>query len=313
MQLSKSLQINELHQYINVEIIEGNYTTVTGINEIHKVTVGDITFVDHPKYYEKALNSMASFILINNKEVQNPKNKTLLFCADPFKAYNHLTQLFSPFNPINQCISPTATIGTNTVIMPGAIIGNDVSIGNNCIIYPNVVIYNNTVIKNNVIIQANTTIGADAFYFQKRADGYHKWHSCGKVIIEDNVEIGAGCTIDKGVSGDTIIGEGTKFDNHIHIGHGVVIGKHCLFAGQVGVGGKTIIGNNVILWGQVGVSKDLSIGDNAVVLAQSGVSKSLPGNTTYFGSPARVASEMMREMASVRQLPKIIKQLQTPK
>src|SRR5205085_2804736 len=134
-------------------------------------------------------------------------------------------------------ISESATIGTGTVIQPGAFIGNNVVIGKNCLIHSNVSVYDHTEIGNDVIIHANTVIGSDAFYFKRRKDYYDKMLSCGRVIIHDRVEIGASCTIDKGVSGDTIIGEGTKIDNQVHIGHDTVIGKNCLFAAQVGIAG----------------------------------------------------------------------------
>jgi UDP-3-O-[3-hydroxymyristoyl] glucosamine N-acyltransferase len=163
-----------------------------------------------------------------------------------------------------------------------------------------------------VIIQANTVIGADAFYFKRRKERavqYDKLESCGRVIIEDDVEIGAGCTIDKGVSGDTIVGQGTKLDNHVHIGHGAVIGKNCLFAAQVGIGGKAIIEDEVILWGQVGVSKDLVIGKGAVVYAQSGVADTIPGGKIYFGSPVQDAKEKMRELNWVKRIPEMWEKL----
>ncbi|HEY0274342.1 MAG TPA: UDP-3-O-(3-hydroxymyristoyl)glucosamine N-acyltransferase, partial [Chitinophaga sp.] len=131
---------------------------------------------------------------------------------------------------------------------------------------------------------------------------YDKMESCGRVVIEDFVEIGACCTVDKGVSGDTIIGKGTKMDNQIHIGHGVVIGRNCLIAAQVGIAGKTIIEDEVIIWGQVGISKDLTIGKGAVLNAQSGVPSSLPGGKVYFGTPALDAKEKMKELAWVKRI-----------
>src|SRR5690606_30029363 len=144
---------------------------------------------------------------------------------------------------------------------------------------------NDTVIGDRVNIQAGALLGTDAFYFKKTDKQYSKWNSCGRVVIENDVEIGAGCTINKGVSGDTIIGAGSKLDSQVHIGHGAVIGKNCLFAAQVGVAGKTIIGSNVVLYGQVGIAQNLTIGDGAVLLAKSGVSKNLEGNKVYFGIP----------------------------
>jgi len=309
MQLSTPITINQLSELIDFQLVTGEVTVITGINEIHKVQKGDLTFVDHPKYYQKSLTSAASVVLINKADVANPQNKTLLVCNDPFTAYNTLTRHFRPTIAWSSAIHESATIGQNTMIAPNVTIGEKVSIGNNCKIYPNVTIYGHCHIGNDVTIHANTVIGADAYYFQKRTNGYQKMHTCGRVIIEDKVEIGAACTIDKGVSGDTIIGEGTKLDNQVHIGHGVVVGKHCLMAAQVGVAGKTHIGDHVILWGQVGVSKSLKIGDNAIVYAQSGVSKSLKGNEVYFGSPAQEARQQMREMAFIKRIPEIWKRI----
>jgi UDP-3-O-[3-hydroxymyristoyl] glucosamine N-acyltransferase len=170
-----------------------------------------------------------------------------------------------------------------------------------------VVIYDNCIIKNNVIIHANTVIGADAFYYKKRSDKYDKMISCGRVIIEDNVEIGALCTIDKGVSGDTVIGEGSKLDNHIQIGHDTVVGKMCLMASQVGVSGVVVIKDNATLWGQAGVRSDVTIGKGGVLLAQSGLGEDIPDGKTYFGSPAGDARMKMKELAALKMLPDIIK------
>lgn len=283
----------------------------TGINEIHKVTEGDISFVDFEKYYSKCLNSAATVIIIN-KEVACPDGKTLLVTADPFSAYVQIVKRFRPFEPAHTMISDTAVIGSGTHLQPNVFVGNHVRIGENCLIHPNVTIYDHCIIGDNVIIHAGTVIGADAFYFKRRKDRevqYDKMESCGRVIIEHDVEIGAGCTIDKGVSGDTIIGAGTKLDNHIHIGHGAIIGRNCLFAAQVGIGGKAIIEDEVILWGQAGISKDLTIGKGAVVNAQSGVPSSLEGGQVYFGSPAVPAKEKIRELFWVRQIPEIWEKL----
>jgi UDP-3-O-[3-hydroxymyristoyl] glucosamine N-acyltransferase len=279
---------------------------VTGINEIHKVEAGDITFVDHPKYYDKALSSNATFIIIN-KDTPAPKGKALLFNDDPFKAYNLIVRKFRTFKASSVSVSDTAEIGKNTIIQPGAFVGHHVRIGDNCIIHSNAVIYDHTQIGNGVIIHANAVLGSDAFYFKRRPEGYDKMISCGRVIVGDNVEIGACCTIDKGVSSDTIIGAGTKMDNHVHVGHDTVIGRNCLFAAQVGIAGVVTIEDDVILWGQVGVQKDLTIGKGATVLGQSGVPKSLEGGKTYFGSPVQEARDKMRELALIKQLPDLLK------
>jgi UDP-3-O-[3-hydroxymyristoyl] glucosamine N-acyltransferase len=283
----------------------------TGINEIHKVETGDLVFVDHPKYYEKCINSDASFIIIN-KEAAVPQGKALLICAEPFEAYLKIVKHFRPFAASHQLISESAIIGEGTVLMPGAFVGNHVTIGKNCIIHPNVSIYDYTVIGNNVIIQSGTVIGSDAFYYNTKKNRdvwYKKMESCGRVVIEDDVEIGAACTIDKGVSHDTVIGRGTKFDNQVHIGHDSVIGKNCLFAAQVGVAGAVEIKDGVVLWGQVGVSKTLTIGENAVVYAQSGVPDSIEGNKSYFGTPVEDALQKKKELVWVKRIPEMWEKL----
>jgi len=301
--------------YIDAQLIGNPALEATGINEIHKVEHGDISFVDFEKYYNKCLQSAASFIIIN-KEVKAPEGKVLFVCDDPFSAYVKLVKRFRPFEIANQMISASATIGANSVIQPGVFVGNHVQIGKNCLIHPNVTIYDHCIIGDNVIIHAGTVIGADAYYYKRRKERtaqYDKLESCGRVVIHDDVEIGAGSTIDKGVSGDTIIGQGTKIDNHVHIGHGAVIGKNCLFAAQVGIGGKAIIEDEVILWGQVGVSKDLVIGKGAVVYAQSGVASSIDGGKNYFGSPVDEARTKMRELNYIKRIPEILELLKGDK
>jgi UDP-3-O-[3-hydroxymyristoyl] glucosamine N-acyltransferase len=308
MKFPSPVSLAELAALTGCRIVGNDKMMVSGINEIHKVEEGDITFVDHPKYYEKALGSAATFVIIN-KEVIVPEGKALLFSDDPFSTYIKIVKKFRTFIPALNGISSTAQIGEGSILQPGVFVGEKVKIGKNCIIHSNVSIYDHTEIGDDVIIHANTVIGSDAFYFKRRVEGYDKMLSCGRVIIHDKVEIGASCTIDKGVSGDTVIGQGTKIDNQVHVGHDTVIGKNCLFAAQVGIAGVVTIEDDVILWGQVGVQKDLTIGKGAVVLGQSGIPKSLEGGKTYFGSPVQEAREKMRELALVKQLPEIIVKL----
>ena len=197
--------------------------------------------------------------------------------------------------------------------MPNVFIGKDVTIGNNCIIHPNVTINDYTQIGNNVVIQAGTVIGSDAFYYNTKKDRdvwYRRMQSCGNVVIEDDVEIGAGCTIDRGVTASTRIGRGTKMDNMVHIGHDSNIGKNCLVAAQVGIAGAVNIEDGVTLWGQVGISKTLTIGANAVVLAQSGVPGNLQGGKIYFGSPVEDAGVKKKELVWVRRIPEMWEKLQ---
>jgi UDP-3-O-[3-hydroxymyristoyl] glucosamine N-acyltransferase len=286
---------------LNVDYIGDANFQVLGINEIHVVEQGDIVFVDHPKYYDKALNSAATIILINRK-VDCPAGKALLISDDPFRDFNKITNHFNPFIASTVSISDSATIGKNTIIQPNVFIGNNVIVGNNCIIHPNVTIYDNAVIGNNCTIHANSVLGADAFYYKNRPTGFDKLISGGRVVLEDHVDLGASCTIDKGVTGDTTIKKGTKIDNQVHIGHDTVIGKKCLIASQTGIAGCVVIEDEVTIWGQVGTNSGITIGKGAVILGQTGVTKSVPGGKSYFGTPIEESREKLKQLAGLKRL-----------
>ena len=286
---------------------ESNFP-VLGMNEIHVVQSGDIVFVDHPKYYDKALQSAATVILIN-KKVDCPIGKALLISEDPFRDFNKLTHHFKPFQSSNSAISDSAEIGEGTIIQPNVFIGNNVKIGRDCLIHSNVCIYDNTIIGNNVTIHAGTVLGSDAFYYKNRPEKFDKLLSGGNVVIEDNVDLGALCTIDKGVTAATTIGEGSKLDNQVQVGHDTIIGKRCLIASQVGIAGCVVIGDFVTIWGQVGITSGITIGEKAVISAQSGVSKSLPGNKAYFGTPADEFRKKYKELAAIKLIPDIVEKL----
>lgn len=312
MKFPQPVTMQHIADMIHAEIIGDPQALATGINEIHKVETGDLCFVDHPKYYDTCINSAATHIIINTKNVTIPAGKTLLVASDPFEAYLTIVQHYRPFVAATKSISDNAIIGKNTIIMPNVFIGRDVQIGNNCIIHPNVCLMDYTIIGNNVVIQAGTVIGSDAFYYNTKKNRdvwYKRMQSCGNVVIEDDVEIGAGCTIDRGVTGSTFIGRGSKLDNMVHIGHDNYIGKNCLFAAQVGIAGATIIEDGVTLWGQAGINKTITIGANAVVMGQSGVTNSLKGGKTYFGYPAGEAAEKRRELVWIKRIPEMWEKL----
>lgn len=308
MKFPQAHTLKQIATIISSEFVGTPDFPVLGMNEIHVVTPGDIVFVDHPKYYEKALESAATVILIN-KKVDCPDGKALLISDDPFRDFNTLTTYFKPFEKATAIVSENAKIGKNTIIQPNAFIGNNVVIGDNCFIHANVSLYDGTIIGNNVTIHSGTVLGADAFYYKKRPEGFDKLISGGRVVIEDNVDLGSLCTIDRGVTGDTTIKEGAKIDNQVHIGHDTVIGRKCLIASQVGIAGCVIIEDEVTIWGQVGVTSGITIGTKAIVSAQSGVSKSLEGNKSYFGTPADDFRKKYKEIAAIRQIPEIIEKL----
>src|ERR1035437_2792501 len=280
MKFPKPQKIKDLALLIGADIAGNSDLLVQGINELNVIEDGDIAFVDHPKYYDKTLNSKASAIIIN-KKVECPSGKALLVSEDPFRDFNKIISHFSSRNSLlkkeeeqgMKAISDSAIIGKNTRIFPNVFIGDNVHIGDNCTVYSNVSIYENSIIGNNVLIHAGTVIGADAFYYIKRPSGYDRLLSCGKVVIEDNVEIGALSSIDRGVTGETVIGYGTKIDNHVQVGHDTKVGKNCLFASMVGISGACVIEDDVILWGQVGVPSKIRIGKGAVLLGQSAPAK----------------------------------------
>lgn len=300
--------LKQIATIIGTEYVGSDDFPVMGMNEIHVVEKGDIVFVDHPKYYSKALNCKATIVLIN-KKVDCPEGKALLISDDPFRDFNKLTLFFKPFLKAQSSVSLQAKIGEDTIIQPNCFIGNNVVIGDNCTIHSNVSIYDNCVIGNNVTIHAGSVLGSDAFYYKKRPEGFDKLLSGGRVVIEDNVDIGALCTLDKGVTGDTLVKKGSKLDNQVHVGHDTVIGENCLIASQTGIAGCVVIEDEVTLWGQVGVTSAATIGKKAVVMAQTGVSKSLEGGKNYFGSPVEEAREKLRQIAYVKQIPSIIKKL----
>lgn len=312
MKFKDTQRLKDIASIINCEFVGDDSFKVFGMNEIHRVTPGDIVFVDHPKYYDKALESAATVILIN-KKVDCPLGKALLISDDPFRDFNKIGRHFcpdyafaKPASRTGRANTQTHNVGINTIVHPTASIGEDVIIGANCVIHAHVSIGDRCVIGNNVIIHANTVLGGDAFYFKRRPAGYDKLLSTGRVVIEDHVELGASCTIDRGVTADTTIGYGSKLDAQVHVGHDTIIGKHVLIASQCGIAGCVIIEDEVTIWGQVGITSGVTIGKKATLLAKSGISKSLEGNKKYFGAPAEDVRSKYKEIAALKSLPKIL-------
>jgi len=307
MKFTSKLTVNQIIGIMKSEVtVKGNLNNlISGINEIHSVEPGDISFVDHPKYYDKVLNSKAIAIIID-KDVEIPEGKTLFICHDPLQCYLDIVHHFVKFIPQHTAIHPSAKIGEGTVIQPNVFIGENVTIGKNCIIHANVSIYSDTEIGNNVIIHSNSTIGGDACYFQKRETGWVKITSCGSTKIEDDVEIGCNCCIDKGVSGVTFIGKGTKFDNQVQIGHDAHVGAHCFLGAQSGVSGCTFVDDHCAIWAKSGVNKGIYVAKNTTILAMSALDKTITEEgAVLYGLPAEDARKKWREMACIRNLPEL--------
>ena len=308
MLLPEKYTLSQFADLLNCKFVGDPNHIITGINEIHRVQAGDLVFVDHPKYYQKALNSAATTILID-QETECPEGKALLISSTPFDDFNKLTRHFNPYTPHRTMTGENCEIDESVILYPNAFIGNDVKIGKNVIIHSGVSIMDRTIIDENVIIGPNSVIGYNAFYYKRKPEGYDRMHTSGNVHIHKNVEIGACCTIDAGVTATTTIGEGTKIDNQVHIGHDTIVGRDCLMAANVGIAGCVQIEDRVTLWGQVGCASDITLGEGCIVLAQSGISKSLEKGKTYFGSPAGEVKAKFREMAAIRRLPELLEKL----
>jgi UDP-3-O-[3-hydroxymyristoyl] glucosamine N-acyltransferase len=310
MILKTPLTINQLLNIIQADVIvKGDQSAIiTGVNEIHSVVKGDVSFVDHPKYYERMMKSEASVIIID-QEVEFPEGKTLLITKDPLQAYLNLVNYLVHFNSQTTPIHPSAKIGEGTIIQPCTFVGEDVVIGKNCLIHSNVSIYAHSVIGDNVIIHSGSVIGADACYFQKRDDGWLKLTSCGRTVIGNDVEIGCCVTIDRGVSGDTYVGDGSKFDNLVQIGHDTYIGKHCLFGAQSAIAGCTHLEDECTIWAKSVVNKDLFVAKRTTLLALSGIDKDVTEEgSVLFGAPAYEVRKKWREMACSKLLPDMMEE-----
>ena len=292
--------LKTIAELIGAKYVGDENFQIFGTNEIHRVKKGEIVFVNHPKYYDKALHSEATIILID-KEVACPEGKALLVSDDPFRDFNKINDYFTGIQTF-ETTGNNLSVGENCKIHPSVIIGNDVKIGDNCMIFPNVVIGDRTVIGNNCIIQAGTVLGGDAFYYNKNAEGYRKMLSVGNVILEDEVEIGVNCCIDRGVTDSTIIKKGSKLDNLIQIGHDTVLGERTLVASGAMIAGCCIIEDDVQVWGQVGMASGKRVGKGAVLLGKTGVNRDLEGGKTYFGSLAEEFREYLKKEVKLKNL-----------
>lgn len=292
--------LKTIAELIGAKYVGDENFQIFGTNEIHRVKKGEIVFVNHPKYYDKALHSEATIILID-KEVACPEGKALLVSDDPFRDFNKINDHFTGIQTF-ETTGNNLSIGENCKIHPSVIIGNDVKIGDNCMIFPNVVIGDRTIIGNNCIIQAGTVLGGDAFYYNKNAEGYRKMLSVGNVILEDDVEIGVNCCIDRGVTDSTIIRKGSKLDNLIQIGHDTVLGERTLVASGAMIAGCCIIEDDVQVWGQVGMASGKRVGKGAVLLGKTGVNRDLEGGKTYFGSLAEEFREYLKKEVKLKNL-----------
>ena len=315
MKFSHPYEIKSLlQQYVDNSIaytLVGDPTTkTTGLNDYEVVLPDEITWVDFEGLYNKVFKTKANVIVIDQMPKVMPENKVLILTSSPLALFDNLAKNYNAQHTtkssfLNRLIGKKQyTLGHNVKIGEGTRIGNNVSSGNNVTIYPNVVIYDNVIIGNNVVIHANSVIGAEPFAHIKQADrSYQKRQSWGKVIILDDVEMGACCTVDRGITETTIVGKGCKMDDHVHIGHDTWIGSNCYFSAQVAIGGYVRMKNNCVFWGKAGVISSLNIEESTVVLAHSIVMKDVKEkNQTLVGYPAENSSEYWKRMAILKQI-----------
>jgi UDP-3-O-[3-hydroxymyristoyl] glucosamine N-acyltransferase len=327
------ITLSELVQKLDGQFTGDGSRVLRGVSTLEAAQQDQIAFLANAKY-EKQMETTSAGAIIVARDYSGP-GENLIRCSDPYFAFRQAMVAFygfrkHPFAGIDPranidpsaivspeaCIAAFATIapgcqvGAGTVIYPGVYVGQGSLVGSGCVLYPNVTLYDGTILHNRVTIHAGSSIGHDGFGYSthKGTDGvvrHEKIPQVGYVEIEDDVEIGACCTIDRASMGPTLIGAGTKFSNLVAIGHGTKLGKHCLLVAQAGIAGSVTVGNYCVFAGQVGIVGHIKIGDGVKVGAQSGVTNDVSPGQQVLGSPAIPLADMRRVMASVSHLPEI--------
>ncbi len=320
--------LGELAEYVGGRIVGDPDVIIKFASTLGRAGEGDISFLTNRKYAKQLRTTKASAVIVG-KEGANTL-VPLLIAEDPYYAFMQIMVLLhghrkhkkvgiSPRASISDTakigadcqihdfvtISDDAKVGDGCVIYPGVYVGPSVQIGNDSIIYPNVTIYDGCKIGNRVIINANTTIGEDGFGYASHKGVHHKIPQIGIVIIEDDVEIGTCCAIERGTLGDTIIGQGSKISDLVTIGHGAKIGPHCLLVAQVGIAGSTNLGHHCVVGGQVGIVGHINIGNNVTIAAQAGVINNIPDGKVVLGAPAIEAGQGKRAYGMIQYLPEM--------
>ena len=328
-----SVKLSEIARLVEGDLLGEGNIDIRNIAGIKEAEEGDITFLSNKRYVPFAKHTKASAIIVPHS-FSPFRGKSFIRVDNPYTAFRKIVNFFSPderkyppgihptaiigknvtlgkdltINP-HAVISDNVMLGDNTIIMAGVFVGESVSIGRDCLVYPNVTIREETFLGDRVIIHSGSVIGSDGFGFAKNGETHEKVPQLGKVIIEDDVEIGANVTVDRATMGVTHIKMGTKIDNLVQIGHNVVIGENSIIVAQVGISGSSNIGKDVILAGQAGVAGHIEIGDHTIVGAQAGVTKSVPPGTCVSGYPARPHLQAKKAQAYISRVPALAKTL----
>lgn len=323
--------LGELAEHVGGKVIGNSETLIKSAATLEKAQDGEISFLSNRKYAHMIAETKASAIIVSN---EIPAKASLLVTDDPYYAFMQVVVLLHGHRKHKKTgissqasISDSATIGDNCdindfavisenvivgrncVIYPGVFIGRDTKIGEGCIIYANAVIYDGCKVGNHVIIHSNASIGQDGYGFATHEGKHHKIPQVGSVVLEDEVEIGSNCVIERGTLDDTTIGQGSKIGDMVAIGHGTKIGPHCLLVPQVGVAGSAVLGHHCVLGGQVGVVGHIKIGNMVTIGAQAGVINDIPDGATVVGAPAIDANTAKRAYTLIQYLPEMQKSI----
>lgn len=306
--------LKDLAKWIGAEVVGDGNVDVSSAYTLEDAGPGQLSFLANPKYAKQLETTRASAVIVAQNVTCERVN--LLKTNDPYYAFTQAvvilhgrrTHAHQGVHP-QAYVDPKASVGEGTVIYPGCYVGPEAKIGRECVLFPNVVVYDHCVLGDRVTVHAGTVIGQDGFGYATRKGEHHKIPQIGNVVIEDDVEIGANCAIERATLGSTVIGKGTKFCDLIAIGHNSKIGAHGMFVAQVGVAGSVTIGHHCTMGGQVGVAGHLKIGDNVTIAAQSGVMTDIPDQSTMFGAPAMPISQGRRVYSLFTQLPELLERI----
>lgn len=323
-------RLAEIAEFIGGVLVGDGDILISGATNIEDARLCDITFAV-PPHLEKAAASNAGAVIVPEGTEDIPK--PMIRVQNPRMAFAKLLELFTPPVKVERAVHPTAVIGANVrlgqnvAVMPYVVIADNVTIGDNCVLYPHVYIGEDSVLGHDTLLYANVTlrersqigsrviihsgasIGSDGFGFVTMGGKHHKVPQVGNVIIEDDVEVGANTAIDRAATGSTIVRQGTKIDNLVHLAHNVVIGEHCFLVAQTGIAGSTKVGNHVTFAGQTGSVGHLTIGDNCVFAARAGIIGNIEANSFCAGFPARPHKEWLKSEAALRKVPDLLKKV----
>ncbi len=320
--------LGELAEYVGGQVVGSPDVVIRSASTLGRASEGDISFLANSRYERQLQTTKASAVIVSRETAST--SAPLLVVEDPYYAFMQIMVLLHGHRKHKKVgissrasisdsaeigvdcqihdfvvIDDDAKVGNGCIIYPNVCIGRDVQIGNDSVLYPNVTIYDGCRIGNRVIINANSTVGEDGFGYASHKGVHHKVPQIGTVVIEDDVEVGTCCAIERGTLGDTVIGQGSKLGDSVTVGHGTKIGPYCLLVAQVGIAGSTTLGHHCIVGGQVGIVGHISIGNNVTIAAQSGVINNIDDNQIVLGSPAIEGNQAKRAYSMIQYLPEM--------